>query len=189
MGGQLGECRLHPGNFFGQRAVQRSQPQRSPLPPAGRNNIHHGLGLGQAHAAVFKGAACKFPRPGRGCARRDQRFHQALCHGAAAMHRKLHHILARVAVGGSEKQRHGFVHAAARLEKVAEHGRVALCLLHFFAGVHRHKHLLRNVIGRRPRKAHHGNAALARGRGNGANGCGKIVHKQAPFFDALAEFR
>ena len=105
------------------------------------------------------------------------------------MHRKLHHILARVAVGGAEKQRYGFVHAAARLEKVAEHGRVALCLLHFFAGVHRHKHLLRNVIGRRPRKAHHGNAALARGRGNGANGCGKIVHKQAPFFDALAEFR
>ena len=106
-GRQVGVQRLQGGLYFAnalsQSAIQRGFCQRGPLPPIGRDNLHHRFGLRQRHTAVFQRTAGKFSRPGRGTARVNQRFQQAVRHGGAAMYRQLNHILAGVGVRRTEK--------------------------------------------------------------------------------------
>lgn len=57
----------------------------APCPPFGGDDLHHGFGLGQAHAAVFQCAAGKFAGAGGRSTGQVQRFQQALGHGVAAV--------------------------------------------------------------------------------------------------------
>ena len=88
-GGQVGSQRLQSGldarNALCQRAVQSGLCQRCPLPPFGGDDLHHGFGLGQAHAAVFQCAAGKLAGAGGRSTGQVQRFQQALGHGVAAV--------------------------------------------------------------------------------------------------------
>ena len=81
-GGQLGFLGV---DLFRQRTAQRGICQRCPLPPFGGDDLHHGFGLGQAHAAVFQCAAGKFAGAGGRSTGQVQRFQQALGHGVAAV--------------------------------------------------------------------------------------------------------
>ena len=112
-GGEVGvealQCGLDGADALCQRAAQRRLRQRRPLPPVGGDDLHHRLRLRQRQAAVLQRAAGELPRPGRSCACVIQRLQQGVCHHGAAMHRQFHHILAGVAAGGAEAQRHRFV--------------------------------------------------------------------------------
>ena len=112
-GGEMGiealQRRLDGADALCQCAVQRRLRQRRPLPPVGGDDLHHRLRLRQGQAAVFQRTAGELPRPGRLCACIVQRLQQRVCHHGAAVHRQLHHILAGVAAGGAEAQRHCFV--------------------------------------------------------------------------------
>ena len=81
-GGQLGFLGV---DLFRQRTAQRGICQRCPLPPFGGDDLHHGFGLGQAHAAVFQCAAGKLAWAGGRSTGQVQRFQQALGHGVAAV--------------------------------------------------------------------------------------------------------
>ena len=83
---------------------------------------------------------------------------------------KLHHILAGIAVGRTEKQSHALVKFLAAVHKMAEQCRVAFCLRHLFARVCRAEHPLCHGIALRTGQAHHGNASGPGGGGDGGNG-------------------
>ena len=183
--GQVGVQRLQRGLYLAdalcQPPVQCRFCQRGPLPAVRRNNLHHGLGLGQRHPAVFQCAAGKLPRPGRYAACGDQRLLQAVCHRRAAVYRQLDDILAGVGVRRPEKQRHTLVHLGPVQQVVAQHGCVAFGIGNAFALPHRRKYLADDGVGVRAGNADRGNAALTRWGRQRADGCMQF-HVGAPFF-------
>ena len=83
---------------------------------------------------------------------------------------KLHHILAGIAVGRTEKQSHALVEHFPALHEMAEQGCVALGVPHRFGRTGRTEHLFRHGIALPAGQAHHRDASGTRGGGNGCNG-------------------
>ena len=163
-------CRDLPG----QRTVQGGIRQCCPLSAIGRDEVHDRLCLRQAELAVQEGAAGVLAGGGRRRARRDAGFHQPPGHRTSAVAGKLHHILAGVAVGCAEKQRHPLIKSVLPFHECAEHGRIALGLRHLLRRVGRAEHPLRHLIAFRAGQPHDGDAACARGRCDGRNG--RMLH-------------
>ena len=180
MAGQLGQIGLNGPDAPGQCAAQLGRRQGRPLPPGRPDDLHHGLGLGQAHAAVFQRAAGKLARPGGGGPGLQAGLHQPVRHGPPAVAGKLHHVLAGVAVGGAVKQGDHLVHALAVQQIMAEQGRVALGLGHLFGGVCGPEHPLGHRVRRRAGQAHHRNAALTGRGGQRTDGSVQIQHSSFP---------
>ena len=122
----------------------------APCLPPRRDDLHHRLGLGQAHAAILQRPAGELAGAGRHRTRGDQRLLQPVRHGAAPVHRQLDHVLAGVAVGSPVKQRHRLVHLPAVQQVVAEQRGVALGRQHGFLPVDGLKDPGRDGIGLRP---------------------------------------
>ena len=97
-------------------------------------------------------------------------------HRTAAVAGKLHHILAGIAVGRTEKQSHALVKGLVPLHKAAEQGGVALGLGHRLGGVGRAEHLLCHLIAPGAGQAHHRDAARTGGGGDGGNG--RFLHSR-----------
>ncbi len=170
MGVQALQRTLDAPDALGQPSVQGGFCQGGPLPSVGRDDFHHGLGLGQRKFAVFQGAAGKFPRPRGGGPRQKQRFQQTVGHGGAPVHRKFDYIFPGVGVGRPVEQGYRFVHLLAPQGVMAQHGGVAFGVRHPAARPHRHKNFLHNGVGVGTRYPDHRNAALPRRRGQGADG-------------------
>ena len=166
-GGQLGFLSV---DLFRQRTAQRGICQCCPLPSVRCNEIHDRFGLGQTQLAVQKGTAGVLAGGGRLCTGCKAGFHQTAGHRISAMTGKLHHILAGIAVGRTEKQSHALVKFLAAVHKMAEQCRVAFCLRHLFARVCRAEHPGSHGIALCAGQAHHGNAARPGGRCDGGNG-------------------
>ena len=167
---QGGEGILLLPDLLGQRTGQGRIGQRGPLPPVRRDQIHDRLGLSQAQFAVQErtaGVLAGGRRLRTGC---QTGLHQTARHRTAAVAGKLHHILAGIAVGRTEKQSHALVKFLAAVHKMAEQCRVAFCLRHLFARVCRAEHPLCHGIALRTGQAHHGNASGPGGSGDGGNG-------------------
>ena len=73
------------------------------------NEAHHGLGLRQIDAAVFKRAARKFSRRCRARTRKQHGFQHHARHGRTAVAIQLCHILARVALRRAHEHCHALV--------------------------------------------------------------------------------
>ena len=185
VGGQLFQRGFYPADGLCQCPVQRRFCQCRSLPAARRDDLHHGLGLGQAHPPVFQRTAGKLAGCGGGGTRGDQGLQQSVCHGRAAVDRKLDDILPRVAVGCAEKEGYRLIHLPPAQAVVTEQGRVALGLRHRARRICRKKHPARNPVGLRPREADGGNAALPRWGGKGADG-GVGQHGGSPPFYRFA---
>ena len=170
MGLQGGEGILLFPDLAGQRTGQGRIGQRCPLPPVGRDQVHDRFGLSQAQFAVQErtaGVLAGGRRLRTGC---QTGLHQTARHRTAAVAGKLHHILAGIAVGRTEKQSHALVKFLAAVHKMAEQCRVAFCLRHLFARVCRAEHPLCHGIALRTGQAHHRDAARTGGGGDGGNG-------------------
>ena len=166
-GGQLGFLGV---DLFRQRTAQRGVGQRCPLPPVCRDQVHDRFGLRQTQLAVQKGAAGVLAGSGRRRARRNAGFHQPPGDCTAAVAGKLHHILAGIAVGRTEKQGHALVKGFFPVHEMPEQRGIAFGLFHFFCRVCRVEHPGRHLIALRTGEPHHGNAARPGGRCNGGNG-------------------
>ena len=166
-GGQLGFLGV---DLFRQRTAQRGVCQRCPLPPVCCNEIHDRFRLGQTQLAVQKGTAGVLAGGGRLRARCKAGFHQPPRHRAAAVAGKLHHVLAGIAVGRTEKQGHALVKGFFPVHKMPEQRGVALSFFHFFCRVCRVEHPGSHGIALCAGQAHHSNAARPGGRCDGGNG-------------------
>ena len=157
-------------DLFGQRTAQRRIGQCGPLPPVCRDQVHDRLGLGQTQLAVQERAAGVLAGSGRLRTGGKAGFHQTAGHRVSAMTGKLHHILAGIAVGRTEKQGHALVKGLVPFPEGPVHGRIAFGLFNFFCGVGRAEHPGRHLIALRTGEPHHGNAACARCCCNCCNG-------------------
>ena len=179
-GGQVGVEALQRGldapDAFGQPPVEGGFCQGGPLAAVGGDDFHNGLGLGQAQAAVFQGAAGELPRRGGHGPGQQQGFQQAVGHGGAAVDRKLDHILAGVGVGRAEEQRDGLVHFLPAQGVVAQQGGVAAGRGHGAPCAQRGKDFFHDGVGVGAGHPHHGDAALPRRGGQRADGLLKTVH-------------
>ena len=158
-------------DLFCQRTGKGGICQRRPLSAVCGDQVHHRLCLRQAQLAVQKSTAGVLAGCCRLCSRCKTRLHQPLRHRIAAVAGQLHHILAGVAVRGTEKQCHTLVKGLALLHKIAEQCRIALCLPHLFGGICRKKHLFCHSIALCAGQAHHCNAPCSGSCGDGGNGC------------------
>ena len=166
-GGQLGFLGV---DLFRQRTAQRGICQRCPLPPVCRDQVHDRFGLGQTQLAVQKGAAGVLAGGGRLRTGGKAGFHQPPRYRAAAVTGKLHHVLAGVAVGRTEKQGDALVKGFFPVHEMPEQCGVALGFFHFFCRVGRAEHPGRHLIALRTGEPHHGNAACTRCCCNCCNG-------------------
>ena len=158
----------------GQRTVQGGICQRGPLSAIGGDDVHDSFGLGQTELAVQESAAGVLAGSGRRRARRNAGFHQSPGDSTAAVAGKLHHILAGVAVGRAEKQRHALIESLFPLHERTEHGRIAFGVRDFFGWVGRTEHLRCHFIAFRAGQPHDGDAARTRSGSNGRNG--RMLH-------------
>ena len=174
MGLQGGEGILLFPDLAGQRTGQGRIGQRCPLPPVGRDQIHDRFGLRQAQFAVQErtaGVLAGGRRLRTGC---QTGLHQTACHRTAAVAGKLHHILAGVAVGRAEKQRHALIESFFPLHECTEHGGIAFGVRDLFGWVGRTEYLRRHFIAFRAGQPHDGDAARTRSGSNGRNG--RMLH-------------
>ena len=85
MGVQVLQHGLDGADAFCQPPIQGRLGQRGTLATVGGDDFHHGLSLGQRHAAMLQRAAGELTRPCRGCARGDKGFQQAVRHSGTAV--------------------------------------------------------------------------------------------------------
>ena len=166
-GGQLGFLGV---DLFRQRTAQRGICQRCPLPPVCRNQVHDRFRLRQAQLAVQEGTAGVLAGSGRLRTRCKAGFHQTAGHRISAMTGKLHHVLAGIAVGRTEKQGNALVKGFFPVHEMPEQCGVALSFFHLFCRVCRVEHPGSHGITLCAGQAHHSNAARPGGRCDGGNG-------------------
>ncbi|MNS96004.1 hypothetical protein D3C72_1302850 [compost metagenome] len=83
----------------------------------GVDQVGHGLGLGQIHAAVLEGATGELARFGRADIEGDQGATGGLDHSPAAMQMQLGAVFAGIGVGAGETQDQGLIHHLAVVAK------------------------------------------------------------------------
>ena len=96
-------------DLFGKGAVLSRTGGTQGLFTPGTNHAHDGFRLGQVHFAVEKSTAGEFARTGRGSTGSVYSRQYPAQQVQTAMAGKLHHVLARKAVGRAEDCSHGFV--------------------------------------------------------------------------------
>ena len=154
-----------------QRPLHRGRGRRRALTRRCADQIHHGLGLRQRDAPVQKRPLRELAGSCRSRARREARAQKHLRHRAAAVARKFHHVLARVAVRRAETQRHHFVAHAPVLDKMTEHRGISLRVRQFLFRIHRAEHPPGHAVRVLARQPDHRDPARSRRR---CNGCDRV---------------
>ena len=146
MGLQAGQRLFFRRDLFRECAAKGCICQRSSLPAIGRDQVHHGFGLGQAQLSVQEGPPGIFAGSRRNCPGLDAALHQSPGHGAAAMAGQLDHILTGVAVGCAEEERHALVEGFLPFPKFSEQSGVALGIQNALVRVRRVEHPVRHSV-------------------------------------------